>query len=175
MNKHVQADTNSNAGLPTPEQHQGNTNTVSTPTRRKVPTGGRQPSQNPSTPTRLPQGLESDASPLQPLQHTQAHAQSHSVTEAFVQPCIKTQAQAQAEVQAIITQATREGTLEQFREFVTSVNARDRQAGRSQSSTVVLWYAFKARSAREGNQQPPGSVSGQDGSQANASGNFAMI
>jgi hypothetical protein len=156
--KYIQADFNSNASLPKPEQQAGNTNTVVTPTRRKAPAGGRQPSQSPTTPTLLPQGLNLNASSMQPHQLAQAQPQARGPTLAHVQSFTQTPAQIEAEMQRIVMQATRKGTLHQFREFAMGVNARNQQAGRSPIGTIALWHAFKARSAQEEGIQKPGGI-----------------
>ncbi|KAJ4329826.1 hypothetical protein N0V87_010531 [Didymella glomerata] len=155
VSKYVQADVNSDGGLPAPEQEGGNANNLATPKRRKIPAGNRKLSQNPATPTRLPQGLNTNSSPVQPVQQAQVQAKAHE--------------------QAVLMQAQRTGNTQRFRDFVLRANASRRNAGRSQLNIVQLWHVFSRQLAQEGSPQPSASTSGDNSSQAKVSGNFARM
>jgi hypothetical protein len=154
VGKHVQADMNSDEDLPAPEQQGGNANNLATP-KRKISAGNRKLSQNPAMPTRLPQGLNTNISPVQPVQQAQVQAKAHE--------------------QAVLMQAQRTGNTQRFRDFVLRANASRRNAGRSQLNVVQLWHVFSRQLAEEGSQQPSASISGEGSSQANISGNFATM
>lgn len=144
---------NSDSSLPTPRQQQNSADTVTFSKRKKAPTEKKQLSQNPATPTRLSQGLKANSNTTQPVQ----------------------QAQAEAQKQAILMEAQRTSNLQRFQDFMSRAHTSRRNAGQAQLNIAQLWQVFSQQLAQEWGQQPSPSISGQDSSQANASGNFAMI
>lgn len=176
VSKDVQSDENSDAGLPTPEQQRGYANPAATSTRSRHPANG-QLSQNPATPTRLPQGLNTNMSPQQAAPQVQAQAYHQAQAQAPAQTWTqaKAQEQAQAKAKVIIEHAQRTGTVQLFHAFMLRANASRQKTGQPQLGIEQLWHVFSQNTAQQASRKPSTSRSGQDGSQVTASGNFAMM
>jgi hypothetical protein len=166
-NQYVQANANSDAGIPTPEQQQDYANTATTPTKRKTPARARQLLNNPTTPIQLPQGPITNTSPLPSVQRAQAQVINQAQARA--------QAQTFTQAQVILQQSQRNGTYQRFCEFALRANASRQKAGHSQLTIVPLWNLFNQQLTQERNRQLSIPVPGQGSPQANVQGDFAMM